>query len=74
LEPLSAAEHLATTNMALDLKRRSSVFRIYIGAAGPNGLFYRELQLWYRLDPHGLTTIINRLVREGLPLEMNAQR
>jgi hypothetical protein len=34
-------------------------------APGADGLTYRELRLWFKLDPEGLTLIVNRLVQEG---------
>jgi hypothetical protein len=39
-------------------------------APGPDNFSYKELRLWFRLDPEGLTTLVNRLVTEGLPREM----
>ena len=36
-------------------------------APGPDGLTYRELRLWFSLDPEGLTALVNKLVRDGLP-------
>jgi hypothetical protein len=43
-------------------------------APGADGLTYRELRLWFKLDPEGLTCMVNRLVREGLPTEMKVAK
>jgi hypothetical protein len=39
-------------------------------APGPDNFSYKELRLWFFLDPEGLTTLVNRLVAEELPREM----
>jgi hypothetical protein len=39
-------------------------------APGPDGLTYREVRLWFLIDPQGLTDLINRMVMEGLPKSM----
>jgi hypothetical protein len=39
-------------------------------APGTDGLTYRELRLWFKLDPDGLTHLVNRLVSEGFPSEL----
>jgi hypothetical protein len=31
---------------------------------------YRELRLWFLIDPQGLTDLVNRMVIEGLPPSM----
>jgi hypothetical protein len=43
-------------------------------APGVDGLTYRELRLWFKLDPEGLTLIVNRLVQEGLPPELKVAK
>jgi hypothetical protein len=43
-------------------------------APGADGLTYRELRLWFKLDPEGLTLIVNRLVQEGLPPELKVAK
>jgi hypothetical protein len=43
-------------------------------APGADGFTYRELRLWFKLDPEGLICVINRLVREGLPSEIKVAK
>jgi ribonuclease HI len=43
-------------------------------APGVDGLTYRELRLWFKLDPEGLTLVVNRLVQEGLPSELKVAK
>jgi hypothetical protein len=36
-------------------------------APGPDGFTYRELRLWFLIDPQGLTNLVIGMVTEGLP-------
>jgi len=72
LLPAEVAELQSTQPLYLWTHEDVARFLRKASAAGPDSLrlSYKEHQLWCRLDPYGLTTIINRLVMEGLPLEM----
>jgi hypothetical protein len=43
-------------------------------APGPDGFTYRELRLWFLIDPQGLTELVNRMVIEGLPPSMKTAK
>jgi ribonuclease HI len=43
-------------------------------APGPDGFTYRELRLWFLIDPQGLTDLVNRMVTEGLPPSMKTAK
>jgi hypothetical protein len=43
-------------------------------APGPDGLTYRELRLWFLIDPGGLTELVNRMIIEGLPPSMKTAK
>jgi hypothetical protein len=39
-------------------------------APGPDNFSYKELRLWFLVNPEGLTNLVNRMVSKGLPREM----
>jgi hypothetical protein len=43
-------------------------------APGPDGFTYRELRLWFLIDPQGLTELVNRMAIEGLPPSMKTAK
>jgi hypothetical protein len=43
-------------------------------APGLDGIGWRELKIWFKLDPKGLCRIINELIKTGLPPELKVAR
>jgi hypothetical protein len=41
---------------------------------GLDGIGWRELKIWFKLDPKGLCQIINELIKTGLPPELKVAR
>jgi hypothetical protein len=43
-------------------------------APGLDGIRWRELKIWFKLDPKGLCQILNELIKTGLPPELKVAR
>jgi hypothetical protein len=43
-------------------------------APGLDGIGWRKLKIWFKLDPKGLCQIINELIKTGLPPELKVTR